>query len=256
MTTTQLLVDNGIYSGSLQYDLRARRRRTGKPCVIMLYGGQWTSGNKENMATYAQRIAEDRGWLTFAIDYTIGNGSWPANYNDTVAAVNYVIANGASLGIDPTRIAMWGLSSGAHLSLLTLIRNNFTANVKACAAMSPPTDLVSTSPSLPTNLLEAYIGATRAEDPQAYIDASPITYTPSAATMPPVFMANATVEVIPLVHTQAFAAALTAGGVTNQLAVLDTGHASALLDQVIPGTDTTVWRASLAFLDTYIGALT
>jgi acetyl esterase/lipase len=41
--------------------------------------------------------------------------TWPAQIHDCKAAIRYVRANAARLGIDPNKIGVWGSSAGGHL---------------------------------------------------------------------------------------------------------------------------------------------
>lgn len=49
-------------------------------------------------------------------NYPSTSNPYPAGINDAVAAFDYVVANAATLGIDPARIGFWGFSAGAHLA--------------------------------------------------------------------------------------------------------------------------------------------
>ncbi len=58
-----------------------------------------------------------------SIDYRLMTGSgtstvnaYPAGANDAIAAFDYLVSNASSLGIDPARIGMWGLSAGGDLA--------------------------------------------------------------------------------------------------------------------------------------------
>jgi acetyl esterase/lipase len=75
--------------------------------------------------------------------------------------------------------------------------------------------------------------------------------------MPPCFITNSASEIIPTVGPAAFAAKLDLAGVANEYVVVPGGdHGNGYKDVVIAGTNTTVWQAMMAFLDTYIGAAT
>ena len=50
-----------------------------------------------------------------------GVKTWPGAVYDTKAAVQYVRAQAAELGVDPERIGLIGDSAGAHLSSLVAL---------------------------------------------------------------------------------------------------------------------------------------
>src|ERR1044072_9091123 len=70
------------------------------------------------------RRKKKKVWLFLAIKYRLmkpGVKTWPGAVYDTKAAVQYVRANAAQLGVDPERIGMIGDSAGAHLSSLVAL---------------------------------------------------------------------------------------------------------------------------------------
>lgn len=90
----------------------------GRPCVILVHGGAWRTGDRSQLRGYGIRLGR-AGYLSVAIEYRLTPESpWPAQIHDVKAAVRWVRANADRLGIDPERIALEGNSAGAHLALL------------------------------------------------------------------------------------------------------------------------------------------
>ncbi|HEY7270936.1 MAG TPA: alpha/beta hydrolase, partial [Dehalococcoidia bacterium] len=89
-----------------------------RPSVLLVHGGGWRQGDRAVMAGYGERLA-DEGFVGVACEYRLTPESpWPAHIEDIKAALRWMRANAADLGIDPAKIAALGRSAGAHLVLL------------------------------------------------------------------------------------------------------------------------------------------
>lgn len=89
-----------------------------RPAVFWMFGGGWTSGNRDQLAGYAEDSAR-RGYVGVTIDYRIRPGggdliaaAWDA-YDDTVAAADWLIDNASDYRIDPDAVVAGGYSAGA-----------------------------------------------------------------------------------------------------------------------------------------------
>lgn len=88
------------------------------PCVILVHGGGWRSGDKTQLRGYGILFGR-AGYVCVAPEYRlIGEAPWPAMIHDVKAAIRWARASAGDLGIDPDRIAIEGNSAGAHLALL------------------------------------------------------------------------------------------------------------------------------------------
>src|SRR5436305_5239503 len=93
------------------------------PVLVGVHGGGWQVGDRKfyrNWGTYLAR----NGYAVFAIEYRLmkpGVKTWPGAVYDTKAAVQYVRAQAAELGVDGARIGLIGDSAGAHLSSLVAL---------------------------------------------------------------------------------------------------------------------------------------
>ncbi len=91
---------------------------SGRPCVILVHGGAWRTGDRTQLRGYGIRLGR-AGYVCVAVEYRLTPESpWPAQIHDIKAAVRWVRANAERLGVDPDRIAIEGNSAGAHLALL------------------------------------------------------------------------------------------------------------------------------------------
>lgn len=90
----------------------------GRPSVLLVHGGGWTTGDREQLHGYGILLGRI-GYVCVATEYRLaGEARWPAQIHDVKAALRWMRANSARLGIDPGKIAISGNSAGAHLSLL------------------------------------------------------------------------------------------------------------------------------------------
>lgn len=91
------------------------------PVVVWVHGGAWISGSKDYISNYLRLIAA-RGYAVVGIDYAIAPGAkYPTPVVQTNAVLAYLAAEGAQLGIDPTRIVLAGDSAGAQIAAQTAI---------------------------------------------------------------------------------------------------------------------------------------
>jgi acetyl esterase/lipase len=85
------------------------------PCIVVVHGGGWRSGDKNRFAHIAGKLAEE-GFAAACIGYRlIPEVEFPAPVVDCKAAVRWVRANAAKHGLDPDRIGAIGGSAGGHL---------------------------------------------------------------------------------------------------------------------------------------------
>ena len=87
--------------------------------VILVHGGGWRIGSKEQFRHMAERLA-DEGFAAITIDYRLTDvATFPAQLHDCKSAVRWARAHAADYGWDPKKIAIMGDSSGAQLAALT-----------------------------------------------------------------------------------------------------------------------------------------
>jgi acetyl esterase/lipase len=85
------------------------------PCIVVIHGGGWRSGDKTRFAPIAAALAE-QGFAAACIGYRLlPEVQFPAPILDCKAAVRWVRANAAKHGIDPDRLGAIGGSAGGHL---------------------------------------------------------------------------------------------------------------------------------------------
>jgi acetyl esterase/lipase len=88
------------------------------PAVVFVHGGGWANGDPSQAAGNALHLAR-RGIATVSVSYRLApEHRFPAALDDVRRGLRHVRAHAGELGIDPERIALLGLSAGAHLAML------------------------------------------------------------------------------------------------------------------------------------------
>ncbi|WP_332643844.1 alpha/beta hydrolase [Aeromicrobium sp.] len=89
------------------------------PALVYLHGGGWIYGNLESHDALCRFLAEEAQVRVVAVDYRLApEAPFPAGFDDTWAAWEWITANAQGLGIDPSRIAVGGDSAGGNLAAI------------------------------------------------------------------------------------------------------------------------------------------
>ena len=115
------------------------------PCLVYAHGGGWVFGNLDSHDVLCAQFALEAGIVVFAIDYRLApEARFPGAFDDVVAGLKWVAANGASIGIDPTRLAIGGDSAGGNLAAAVSIwaRDNGGPKLRLQLLAYPVTDAV------------------------------------------------------------------------------------------------------------------
>jgi pectinesterase len=123
------------------------------PCIVVIHGGGWRSGDKTRFAAQAAHLAS-QGFAAACIGYRLlPEVEFPAPIVDCKAAVRWVRANAARHGIDPDRIGATGGSAGGHLTAMLATSHTakelegdggnagVSSRVQAAVAMATPADM-------------------------------------------------------------------------------------------------------------------
>src|ERR1700687_5037572 len=79
------------------------------PALVYAQGGGWVFGNLDSHDVLCAQLALEAGIAVFAIDYRLApEARFPGAFDDVVAGLKWVAANGSSGGLDSPRLATGG----------------------------------------------------------------------------------------------------------------------------------------------------
>ena len=123
------------------YAAAKTRGRTAAPCVIVVHGGGWDSGDRTQLSEFNLWLAQ-RGYAVAAVSYRLApRFVWPAQRDDLLASVAHLKARAPELGIDPARFVVLGRSAGGQIALATAYTVNDPA-IRGVIALYAPSDLI------------------------------------------------------------------------------------------------------------------
>ena len=201
ISSAQQLVSFPTLDGGIVYaDLYGK----GDRAVVLAHGGGRPPFNKASWEKQA-RILEQAGFRVLAIDFrgrgqSRGGTLLPAGddgyHFDVLAAVRYLRANAAKLGIDPDKIGTMGGSAGGHLTLFLGVTGNVpefegdgpnkdqSSKVQAVVSFYGPSDFTkSYGRSVDAaEVLPLFLGGDLEHAREMHLRASPLNWvTPDAA---------------------------------------------------------------------------
>src|SRR5262245_31837396 len=194
--------------------------------IIHLFGGGFFTGNKNSGYIVNDVRALGRlGYTNVSANYRLQTqGLWPAQIHDTKAAIRWVRANAAKIGIDADRIAIAGYSAGGMLSLLAAGTNGMaefegnggngsvSSKVQVGIGVYPLASAQIAGGLFPTGLSEE----DRAKEMRA---ASPTTYI-GADFAPTIFIHGTADTTVPMSSSMDFFNKLHAAGVPTALTLI------------------------------------
>lgn len=219
------------------------------PAVLLIHGGAWKRGDREQVKHLAERIAA-RGYVVINTTYRlVPRYIYPAQLHDVQQALRWMRSEkGREHGVDPERMASFGYSAGGHLAALAGHIANDPAlgdpqtRLRAIVAGGTPADLTLYEGGY---LVPNFLGGSKEEKRATFEEASPVTHVDPAD--PPVFIYQATLDYfVPEEQAHRYKQVLDRAGITNELFILrGHGHISGFF--VDGAVD-----AALDFLDRYL----
>lgn len=234
----------------LKADIYSPRGLGPYAAVLVIHGGGWEGGDRDDMDSFCERLAE-HGYVAVTVDYRDAPAyTFPAQLHDIQQAVRWLRNKAESLRVEPDRIGVLGYSAGGHLAALLgsvgegdpldVPHGGADTRVRAVVSGAGPTDLRKYEGG---DLVPQFIGGSQEQMPDAFALASPITHV--SANDPPMFFYHGTFDtLVPSDHSEDMKKALDAAGVPAELYLLSgLGHVTLFV------FDGRAMKAALSFLD-------
>lgn len=202
--------------------LPAGRKTDSTKLVIMVHGGAWLEGDKNDFAPYVAILKQRLpGYAIANINYRLATTSgnfFPTQENDMKAAVDFLFEKTTEYNISK-KIVLLGASAGAHMSLLQAYKYA-NPKIKAVISYFGPTDMVSLYNTASVNAkigLQLLLGGTPAIS-SLYQQSSPANFV-DAQDPPTIIFHGAADPIVNVAQSTLLRDKLQAAGIVNQLTV-------------------------------------
>jgi acetyl esterase/lipase len=180
----------------LQLDLAMPKDGDGPfPAIVCIHGGGWRGGNRQNLAKTIEVLA-GRGYVAATISYRlVPKATFPAQIEDSKAAVRWLRANAKKYKVDPDHIGAVGYSAGGHLCCLLGVtakddrlegkggNAEQSSQVQAVVSFFGPTDFTERTwnATVEKDILAPFLGGSFEDKRENYKKASPVSYVRKSA---------------------------------------------------------------------------
>jgi acetyl esterase len=121
------------------------------PLLVYFHGGGWVQGSVATHDASCRTLAHLSGVRVLSVDYRLApEHPYPAAVEDAVSAYAWAADHAATLGADPTRLAVGGDSAGGCLATVTALTARDDERLPDAAfqlLLYPATDVAGTYPS-------------------------------------------------------------------------------------------------------------
>lgn len=163
------------------------------PFVLFMHGGAWVTGDKNDVALVQLALGAN-GIASAAINYRYASDTlhYPELMSDVNSAVNYIVDHGKDWGVNTDKIAIGGISAGAHMALLYGYHYDQGNHISSIISMAGPVDMTNVDFLNAAALLKLIDGANKMVGatyvfakpvPSQFKDASPIQYVKNVPTL-------------------------------------------------------------------------
>jgi len=206
----------------------------GARLVLVLHGGAWSVGDKEQYASVGSRLARE-GLAAAVANYRLSPAvQHPTHAEDAARALAWCYRHASGYGLDPDQLCLLGHSAGAHLAALIALDPRYLAGEglaptvvrRVLGVAGVGYDL---NPSYATPALMPFLTPVFGDDCTVWSQAAPVRY--ATTTAPPFLLIHGLCDTeAPPASTEAMAAALRSAGAAAQLVLApDEGHVSVML---------------------------
>jgi acetyl esterase len=114
-----------------------------RPAIVYFHGGGHVIGSLDSHDLIARNLCGGAEAVIVSVDYRMGpEHRFPAAVDDSMAALDWVHANAASIGADPDRLGVHGDSAGANLAAVVALiaRDRGSPKVRLQSLVYPVAD--------------------------------------------------------------------------------------------------------------------
>jgi acetyl esterase/lipase len=191
-----------------------------RPCVIVVHGGSWSSGDSKQLPELNSYLAL-RGYNIASINYRMApKYQTPAPVEDISKAITYLCQHADELNIDTTKFVLLGRSAGAQIALLAAYTLHDT-RIKGVINFYGPADMV-WGYSIPSNplimdsrkVMKDYIGGSYDQVPDKFKACSPIEFV-DKTSMPTLIIHGENDVLVSPEHSRKLDVKLTQNGIPH-----------------------------------------
>ena len=210
------------------------------PAIVWFHGGAWKIGDRKSIERIAAEQLE-RGFALVSVSYSLSDkAQWPVQCHEAKAAIRYLRANAAQLGLDPDKLIAAGMSAGAHMACILGVSADHkqlngllgehleqSTEVMGVLALYPPTDFLSVSKDF-NGLLDYYsedspvtklLGESISTAPQKSNLASPLKLFRKSC--PPTFLLHGNADpIVPVTQSIIMHEKLLEAGIDSQMMII------------------------------------
>jgi acetyl esterase/lipase len=206
--------------------LRPSDIKVKRPCIVMLHGGGWDSGDVDQFLSWDKHLAA-HGFVVVSAHYHLApKFKWPRQKEDVQLAVEWARQNADAFGLDPQKVVLAGRSAGGQIASVCALTMP-ELNLKGCICFYSPLDMdfgyrhgdendLLKSPSL----MRAYLGGDPETVPEAYKSSSAINFV--SKNMPPMLLLHGKKDALVWVeHMRKFKGKCEAAGVGDRCTAVE-----------------------------------
>jgi acetyl esterase/lipase len=213
-------VETHQYAPGLKLDFRRPSQVSEPcPCVIVVHGGGWDSGDRSEITGFDDWLVA-QGYAVVAVDYRLAPAHpWPAQRDDVLAAIAWLKSHAHQLGINATRLVLFGRSAGGQIASAV----GYTAHdpsIRGVIAFYAPHDMpfawsVSREDDALNSLklMRQYMGGPPDEERASLYHSASAQLNVDTETTPPTLLIHGTIDTLVWRrHSERLAAQLEAAG--------------------------------------------
>jgi acetyl esterase/lipase len=193
------------------------------PVVVVIHGGYWSASYGAELGRPLAADLARRGYAALNVEYRrVGDGGgWPETGEDVAAAVDAL--SGRAVGLDLSRVVALGHSAGGQLAGWLAARRGGAVTLTGAVLQAGVLDLVrGSAEGLGGGAVDAYLGGSPTEKPDAYAQASPVALVPLG--VPSICVHGTSDTLVPISQSEDFVDAARRAGDTTDLKTFPGDH--------------------------------